>query len=206
MTYYGQAPRPRFWYRDLYVDVLPCMNWPDGDRVTLGEFGRWYKRRRAKQGGRIGEPYDKTMPKLRKSQVRAWRQFRFEGNRDLRLQGLRGIRPARLRDSWEYDDRGAAVVYTTAVSCPSRFRPIRGRDPRVDPRVGDVIGTNMKRRHPTTYRVTAVGKNDAGVAWIEAHVECKSCDSEWPDGWNLESWRTVFLNATVVNTAVGSAP
>jgi hypothetical protein len=111
MSYYGQAPRPKFWYRDNYVDVLPCTRWPCGTHTTLGQFEQWYQRQRAKAGGRIGEPYDKAMPKLRKSQVRTWRRFRFEANRDLRLQGAAAWGPSALRSSWEFNERNEAVIY-----------------------------------------------------------------------------------------------
>lgn len=71
---------------------------------------RWFR-------GRIGEPYDKTIPKLRKSQRRAWRRFRFEANRDLRQQGCSTVfRVARLRDSIQFDRRRGAVFYASVDS------------------------------------------------------------------------------------------
>lgn len=80
--------RPHFWWKENYVDVRPCMRWKEGERISLGEFARWYKHRRANEGLRCGRPFDRAAPRLRKSQKATLRRARLAANRWLRIAGL----------------------------------------------------------------------------------------------------------------------
>lgn len=69
------------------------------------------------------------------------------------------------------------------------------RDPRVEPRAGDVL-RDRYGEHQTSYKVTSTDGE------VLAQCYCEKC-GEWEDCWTAEDWPKRFYDATIIHVAEG---
>lgn len=159
MTYYGQPPRPRFRYRDTYIDV-PAAEWPGWERITLGEFARRYRVGRRRHGPRCGRAFNKAQPKLRKSQRSQLRRARFQLNRWLGQGGLS------MNDVW----RKAVPMLVKHLAVQIAYRDAMKR----------IADQQILLRHDAMALAIMMG---SPTLWVEAGAPAFA--EELAEGWRL---------------------
>lgn len=71
------------------------------------------------------------------------------------------------------------------------------RDPRVDPRAGDVVRNSSTHGHKETRIVEFVDDTHVVAKW-----SC-TCGAESSERWKIQKWRRNFATATIIHVAEG---